>query len=122
MKDFRYLYYLMKTDRLGPARIKKLIDKFGSAEAVLNQGFENLTETEGIDEILARAILKQKKNISSLRNDYEELLRKIGKVGCSILSYEDEEYTELLKTIYDPPIILYYKGKLSYIDGRNMLE
>ena len=122
MKDFRYLYYLINTERLGPARIKKLIDAFGSAEAVFSQGFEQLTETEGIDEILAKAILKQKKNMNTLTNDYEELIRKIGKLECNVLSYEDESYPGLLKTIYDPPVILYYKGKLNSDNGTSMLE
>jgi DNA processing protein len=111
----------MKTDRLGPARIKKLIDRFGTAEKVFNQEFESLTETEGIDEILAKSILKQTKNLSTLTNDYEDLLNKISKIECKILTYEDEDYPELLKTIYDPPVILYYKGNLNSVNGANRL-
>ncbi len=112
----------MKTERLGPARIKKLIDDFTSAEVVFNAGFERLTEVEGIDEILAKQILKQRRNFNSLKTEYEELVRKIEKIGCNILTYEDESYPELLKSIYDPPIILHYKGRLESDGGQPMLE
>jgi DNA processing protein len=112
MKDFKHIYYLMRTDRLGPVRVKNLIDEFGSAEKVFSADLGQLISVEGIEEGLARAILKQRRNLSS-NEDYERLLHRMERFQVNVITYEDENYPQLLKTIYDPPIILYFRGTSS---------
>ena len=46
MKDLKHLYFLTKIDGLGTVRIKRLLDKFGSAENVFNANLVDLTEVE----------------------------------------------------------------------------
>jgi len=99
----------MRIDRLGPVRVKNLIDEFGSAEKVFSADLGQLTAAEGIDEILARAVMRQWKNIRS--NEYEKLRERLERLQIGAVTYEDGNYPELLKRIYDPPMILYYKGK-----------
>ena len=39
-------------------------------------------------------------------------MKRIGEYGCHVLTQSDEEYPELLRQIYDPPVVLYVKGRL----------
>ncbi|MBE6020988.1 MAG: DNA-protecting protein DprA [Clostridiales bacterium] len=49
-----------------------------------------------------------KRNIGTYEKSYE----KINKSDIKVCSLWDGDYPELLKEIYDPPFLLYYKGKL----------
>ncbi len=40
----------------------------------------------------------------------------IQKQGIDILTILDDNYPELLKQIYDPPVVLYYRGQLAALD------
>ena len=62
----------------------------------------------GIGPETAAAIAGWEKNI-----DLKGELRRIKEFGCHIVIQSDENYPELLKQIYDPPIVLYVKGALS---------
>ncbi len=39
---------------------------------------------------------------------------------CSILTYEDSAYPELLKQIYDPPLVIFYQGNISLLNERQI--
>jgi len=39
-------------------------------------------------------------------------LKRISEFGCGIVTQNDAEYPDLLRQIYDPPIVLYVKGHL----------
>jgi DNA processing protein len=43
-------------------------------------------------------------------------LKRIADFGCRVLISTDEHYPELLRQIYDPPIVLYVKGELTVKD------
>ncbi len=43
-------------------------------------------------------------------------LKRITDFGCRILTQADEDYPELLRQIYDPPIVLYVSGQLTSKD------
>ena len=43
-------------------------------------------------------------------------MKRIADFGCHILTQADENYPELLKQIYDPPVVLYVKGELNAKD------
>lgn len=48
---------------------------------------------------------------------YEAALKICTREGIRILTYSDKEYPKRLKSIYDPPLVLYYKGTLPAFDG-----
>jgi DNA processing protein len=113
MEDFKYTYFLSKADGLGSVRIKKLIDKFGSAQNVLESSVNELTGVEGISKMTASSILRLKKDEEKLTNEFCALERKMEKLGIGAVTYKDKDYPGLLKKIYDPPMILYFKGRNS---------
>jgi DNA processing protein len=112
MKDFKYLYFLTRVDGLGSVRIKRLIDKFGSAENVFNSSAIELAEVENISIKTADGILKTRQAFDEHEREYSELTGKLEKLSIGVLTFHDDDYPMLLKKIYDPPVLLYYKGKL----------
>src|SRR5580692_7018338 len=80
------------TPGLGPTRARKLVDHFGSAEAVFRASLTEL-EATGKSAELAR----------------EEIARASA-AGVTMISMEDMCYPPRLKEIYDPPLILYIRG------------
>lgn len=110
MNDFKYLYYLTRIDGLGAVRIKRLVDKFGSAENVFEASINELAEVENISVKSADAILCATYSFPQLEADYNALLKKLDKLKIGVLTLHDEDYPLLLKKIYDPPVLLYYRG------------
>lgn len=98
---------LMQTAGLGPVKVRRLLDAFGSAESVLSAGVGELESIEGIGSHLARAILDPKT---------EELAKKeIGRLagaGVRMLFPGDEEFPPGLREIYDCPMMLSIRGSL----------
>lgn len=92
---------------IGYIRLKNLTDYFGSFKKALQAKQSQLQKIGGIGPGLAQKIssIKEKGNL-----DREWLLIKKHKV--TILSIFDKDYPENLKNIYDPPIVLYIKGKI----------
>lgn len=112
MKDFKYLYFLTRVEGLGSVRIKRLLEKFKSAENVFDASAVELAEVENISIKTADAILKIRLLAGELEQDYSLLLQKTEKLSIGVLTFDDDEYPLLLKKIYDPPVLLYYRGVL----------
>ena len=56
----------------------------------------------------AESILKSKNNFDP--GQYDKMLSKAESLGIEAVTLTDEGYPLQLKEIYDPPVILYYKG------------
>ncbi len=46
----------------------------------------------------------------------DKLIEYIAQKGISVCCYEDDEYPQRLRDIYNPPSVLFYKGDISIID------
>jgi len=96
---------------VGPVRVRQLLDHFGDAPAILSAARHELLRARNIGEETAEAIASWEKTI-----DLAAELRRISEFGCRIVVQADPEYPELLRQIYDPPVVLYVKGELSAKD------
>jgi DNA processing protein len=94
-------------DHIGPVRARQLLDHFGSAVRILQASKAELLRVEGIGEETAEAVVRWEHEIDLVRE-----LRCIREFGCRVLMPSDPEYPELLRQIYDPPLVLYVKGQL----------
>lgn len=92
---------------VGPIRVRQLLEHFGGAPAILNTSRNELLRVRGIGEDTADAIAAWEKTV-----DLAAELKRIADFGCRIVTQADPEYPELLKQIYDPPVVLYVKGEL----------
>ena len=95
---------LNMTPGIGPRAAAKLLERFGSAEAVYSATRAELEQLrlipEAVDSIIARNL--------QARADVE--IASIRKLGGDVLILDDGVYPAPLREIYDPPIVLYVKG------------
>jgi DNA processing protein len=95
------------TPGIGPRAAAKLLERFGSAEAVYKATRAELEQLrlppEAVDTIIARELQS--------RADAE--IQAVKQLGGDILLLDDGVYPPSLREIYDPPIVLYVKGAWS---------
>ena len=101
------LVALNLVDGVGPARVRQLLAHFGDAPAILRASRQQLLQVRGIGDETADAIASWEKNVA-----LDAELKRIADFGCRIVTQDDAEYPELLRQIYDPPIVLYVKGQM----------
>jgi len=101
------LVALNLVEHVGPIRVRQLLEHFGDAPAILRASKQQLLQARNIGEETADAIANWEKNI-----DLAAELKRIAEFGCRIVTQAEPEYPELLRQIYDPPIVLYVKGEL----------
>ena len=112
LQIFTSLKLLLSTDGFGPRRILNLLSKFRSIENIFNSNFHSLIETHGFNEISANKLLKNLDNFESVKRECVEEIEKLTKMDAEVLTYFDEDYPNLLKEIYNPPLLLYTKGNI----------
>lgn len=96
MKNIPYLLALHTSSGLGPIKLKSLIDYFKDPKLAWEaQSKQN------------------RKNI-----DPESYAEGIKKDGISWMTIYDKNYPTLLKEIYNPPVILYYRGEIKKEDQK----
>jgi len=107
MSDLFDILRLSAVRGIGQFRLRMLIAHFGSAGKVFNSSIEEICKIGNINRKIAQTVINQK------NNDFaEKQLNKAQKLNIKILSLWDEEYPRLLKTIYDPPCLLFIRGDL----------
>src|SRR2546427_11636052 len=94
-------------EHVGPIRVRQLVEHFGDSPAILRASKQQLLQARNIGEETAEAIANWEKKV-----DLSAELKRIADFGCRIVIQADPEYPELLRQIYDPPIVLYVKGEL----------
>jgi DNA processing protein len=102
-------------EHVGPVRVRQLLEHFGDAPAILRATRSQLLQARGIGEETAESISSWEKSI-----DLGAELKRIEEFNCRIVTQEDPEYPELLRQIYDPPVVLYVKGQLSLKDKNSV--
>ena len=96
---------------VGPVRVRQLLEHFGEAPTILQASKAQLLHVRGIGEDTAENISGWEKSV-----DLAGELKRIAEFGCHVLISSDENYPELLRQIYDPPVVLYVKGELTAKD------
>jgi DNA processing protein len=107
--SLRHWLQLSLTDGIGPILIRRIIDAAGSAEAACGASATLLREIEGI------GTAKASKIHQSMRAAAEEVAKELEaaeKLGISIISQDDDNFPILLRSIPDPPAVLYLKGSV----------
>ncbi|MDR0533365.1 MAG: DNA-processing protein DprA [Verrucomicrobiales bacterium] len=109
-------YLILNSLRLiGPVRVRKLMERFGSVEQILLQSTSSLASVEGVGQKAAESIRAWEQNFD-LAGELAELQR----LGIGVIDREDERYPQQLLEIYDPPLLLYYKGDLEAAKRRGI--
>lgn len=103
--DFLYKIALNHIPNIGCVNAKKLVAFCGSARAVFEASWKELSKIPGIGDTRIRDIMSR----SALR-DAELELKRISELNIEILYYLDDEYPSRLKQFQDSPVILYKRG------------
>ena len=97
---------------MGAKRKKNLLQYFKTIENLYNAKEEELLKVDGIGKKLAQVILDQ-----ITRGKVDKHIDFMIKHGVDIISIQDEEYPQMLKGIYDPPISLYIRGNKTILNN-----
>jgi DNA processing protein len=92
------------TPGLGPTKARKLVEHFGSAEAVFRASLTEL-ESTGIQAVSAQSLATGK----SAELAREEIAQAAA-ADIAMVSLDDPSYPPRLKEIYDPPPVLRVRG------------
>jgi DNA processing protein len=95
-------------DEVGPVRVRALLERFGSPEAILHAGRADLMQVDGVGAEVARQVTGWRETVK-----LEEELARIEQAGVRVVCREDPDYPANLGQIYDPPLVLYVRGELS---------
>lgn len=99
---------LNQLDGFGGLAFQRLLAAFGNTEAIFKASSKELKR---IPRFAAKAIEGLEKK-DPLFKKAEADIRKAERAGVEIISIFDAGYPEELKQIFDPPPVLYIKGKL----------
>lgn len=116
LENFIKLRLLLSIEGIGPGKLYNLISKFQSIDDIFHADYSKISSVEGISKKLASKILKTINKFPEFREDINPELKRLEKIGANICTYWDEDYPEILKSIYFPPIILYYLGEFQESD------
>lgn len=111
------LRILLSIEGIGPGKLRSLLSGFRSLDKILSADFDSLISIPGIHSNLASRIVGAYKKENEIKSALEKELLVLEKMGADIITVWDNEYPELLKKIFDPPLILYVKGKFSDNDN-----
>ena len=92
---------------VGPRIFSRLLEAFGSAEAVFGASSSDLQKVPGVGPSLAKAILTAPQQI-----EIDQEIEDCARHDVRLLMIGDEDYPIELALIHDPPTVLYCKGSL----------
>ena len=111
MSPLESLIALNMLPKLGPVRIRRLLDRFGDAEGIFGARENQLTGVDGVGNEVAR-IIRQWEDHVDLQGELDSIKAR----GLTILTPEDETWPETLRQLPDAPLLLYVWGALQERD------
>ena len=107
MTESEAYFILNLLSGIGPVRAKRLRERFGSLDLALTARGADLRSVEGVGPELVQKLLSWKES-----TDWEKERKWAGELGLTIVTMADKAYPASLSEIYDPPLVLYIKGKV----------
>ena len=95
----------------GSTKVQKILDVYPSPDILFSKAkieYENSRLFTSMD--LQKLSSKEK-----FRASAERILEDCEENNIKIITYDCEEYTDNLRNIYSPPLVLYYKGDISLL-------
>lgn len=109
MASLKYWLWLTGRKLSGPLKLA-LLDRFGEPDRIYYGEKEEYSLIEGITRA-AVASLEDKS-----MDEADRILGDCQRLGLRILTLRDAEYPERLRTVYNPPLLLYIQGRLPLFD------
>jgi len=103
---------LQRAPNLGPVCVRRLVEHFGSIDAVFDASIHALERVEDVGRARAEAAFNARK-----LDGVADEIHRAGELGLRIICVEDDEYPRLLRHIPDRPVCLYVRGRLCEDDA-----
>ncbi len=109
----------------GSTVYNRLFGSFDTLRDIYEASEERFLEVDGVDKLTAKALANKDMTRAEL------ILSQCIKNHWGVLTYGDKTYPKRLKTLVDPPVVLYYKGRfldlndqvcISVVGTRTMTE
>jgi DNA processing protein len=98
--------------RVGPVTIRRLVERFGTADAALVAPNRDFAAVAGGEAARMRSD-------RALRSEAEAALRRAARLGMQVLTWRSADYPEALTHLADPPPVLFLRGRAELmVDGR----
>ena len=101
----KYWIWLSCIKGLGSVRKQILLNRYKTPEKIYTLKKEEILQMKGFNEILAENIICREN-----RENIDKQIEALQKENIKIITIEDKEYPEILKTIYDYPVSIFVKG------------
>jgi DNA processing protein len=107
LSELKYWLALSMLPEVGPVNARRLLSAFVSPENVLTAGLDDLLAVEGIG-------LQKAKNIRAFSawRDIDKQIQLLDAAGITPVTFDAPAYPEMLREIYDAPVVLYMKGEI----------
>jgi len=110
-KQTKDLILLNMLGDIGHIRLSALLSEFKNTEAIFNAPLQRLKAIKGIGLSIAEKIKSARADF-----DVDKEVSLAQKQNVNIVTIFDKAYPETLKSIYNPPILLYVKGDLKILN------
>lgn len=107
----KHLIALSYLDNLGPVTLQKILEKM-APEEIWQAGLGDLKNL-GLADKVCQSIVGQRQKI-----DPDKIAAQIQKEKINVATIFDDDYPLLLKEIYAPPMVLYYRGDIKILNGQ----
>src|SRR3569623_2607333 len=97
--------------RIGPVRVRRLLEVFETPERILSAKANEISPIDGFGRDLSEAVANWENTVDLTREQ-----RRIKEENLTLLTQEDALYPKLLKENHDPPLVLYVRGQLTERD------
>ncbi len=97
--------------KIGPVRVRRLVERFGSPERVLSASRAELRKVEGLGPETVETVASWEDQV-----DLEAEKGLIGEFDLELLTLDSEDYPPLLREIHSAPFLLYLRGTLEKRD------
>jgi len=112
-KEYHDWLKLVSIKGIGQGKIRRLLKVFHSPQKIFEANKHQLSDLTFLSKNAVNEISK-----SENEEFVENQLKLLERYNVRLISITDEEYPDLLKFIYDPPILLYIKGEILPRDSR----
>ena len=111
MSNHEYWVALSSVEGIGPVRIKYLLNRFGTIEAVFAAEMLEIARLPLFDQVLALRVLRARLGLTEIRRQIGWLKSQ----NVNIICFEDVEYPMQLRELQNAPPVLCYLGELRKI-------
>jgi DNA processing protein len=113
-RELEPLLRLALVQGVGPQRLTLLLERFGSADAVVGAPSAHLRSLPGIGPELTARI--RTANSRPARSATRSALEAVGRLGAVALTPADPAYPHAFRSVADPPYLLFAAGDLTALE------